>query len=413
MDAHRRQPVRERRYRMRQLLRRQGALAEFGGYAFRESSLQAILDMAARVCAECMDTSHSKVCRYRADRHDLLVVAGHGWHQGVVGHATSPANASSPQGRAYTKGNAVVIRDLRRETRHKLPAFYAEHGIVSTLDIIIESTDGPPFGVLEVDCTTLRAFSRIDIDFLKGFANILAEAVATAESVERMKVLVTEKDVLLVELKHRVRNNLQLIEGLLDSHSRRLGSTAEERDSIAGISRRVMTLAAAFDHLLGDNLANQVEFADYLRSLCAMLSEPHTGNTASIACDAEPLLVGLDTATTVGMAVAELVSNSFQHARPGRRLDADPSEHPNGDPCPALAVAVTLRRQGMEAVLRVADNGAGFVEQPGSKRRGVGLVRRLLEQAKGRAEAQSANGTAWTLRFPVPDRARHASGTPA
>lgn len=81
------------------LLRREKALALFGTFAFREANLQAVLEQAARVCAECLDVPFSKICRYRSAENDLLVVAGQGWKDGVVGYAISVADQTSPQGR--------------------------------------------------------------------------------------------------------------------------------------------------------------------------------------------------------------------------------------------------------------------------------------------------------------------------
>jgi two-component sensor histidine kinase len=64
---------------------------------------------------------------------------------------------------------------------------------------------------------------------------------------------------------------------------------------------------------------------------------------------------------------------------------------------------VSLRRPEAdgEAVLTVRDNGSGFTEQPSSKRHGVGLVRRLMQQVQGTADVQNEAGTVWVMRFPV------------
>jgi hypothetical protein len=82
--------------RIETLLRREKALSSFGTLAFREASLQSILEEAARVCAECLGVPFSKICRFQPSQNNLLVVAGQGWKRGVVGLAISVADESTP-----------------------------------------------------------------------------------------------------------------------------------------------------------------------------------------------------------------------------------------------------------------------------------------------------------------------------
>ncbi len=65
------------------LLRQQAALAKFGSFAFGEPDLQKVLSEAARICAESLNVPYSKICHYRPNEDDLLVVAGYGWEPGV------------------------------------------------------------------------------------------------------------------------------------------------------------------------------------------------------------------------------------------------------------------------------------------------------------------------------------------
>ncbi len=180
------------------LLRQQAALAEFGSFAFGETDLQKILTQAVRICATSLDVPFAKVCRHRAAEDDLLVVAGCGWRPGVVGHVVSAADESSTQGRAFVSGEPVILKDIAKSPGYTLPAFYAEHGIVATVDVLIKGRGGP-WGVLEVDSTTARKFDRYDIVFLTGFANVLAEAAATAEQIVGLRAVVQQTQSLLAQ----------------------------------------------------------------------------------------------------------------------------------------------------------------------------------------------------------------------
>jgi signal transduction histidine kinase/FixJ family two-component response regulator len=191
---------------VQKLLRQQAAIARFGSFALREWDLMKILTEATRVCAEGLNVPFSKVCQYRAEQNDLLIVAGHGWQEGVIGYVVSRADMSSPQGRAFTTGEPSICDDLQKGTYYDLPPFYAVHGIVSIIDVIIKGNDVQPYGILEIDNDHQHDYDQYDINFLTGFANVLAEAVSTASrgaalqvTVDQMKALVEEKDRLLYE----------------------------------------------------------------------------------------------------------------------------------------------------------------------------------------------------------------------
>jgi two-component sensor histidine kinase len=387
---------------VRNLLRQQAAIAHFGSFALRESDLLNVLTEAARVCAECLSVPYSKVCRYREQENDLLIEAGHGWHKGVIGNVVSRADVTSPQGRAFITGQPSICNDLRDDNDFKLPSFYAEHGIVSTIDVVIKGSDEQPYGVLEIDNNQRHDYDQHDIDFLTGFANVLAEAVATSartsilqSTIERMQVLVDEKDrlleqkkVLAEELQHRVRNNLQLVYGML---SKQLDDTPDRagQRGIKAISRRVSTLAQVYDHLLGNEMTRTTDFGGYIKSLCINLAEIQgaADGSVTLTCDSDAIVLDLDVVTALGIVVAEVVTNSYDHAFPGGKK--------------GLIIVSVRSGDGDVATMTISDDGAGFQTKAESKRHGLGLVRRLVEQVRGSATLNSDHGTVWTISIPV------------
>jgi two-component sensor histidine kinase len=372
------------------LLRQQAALAAFGSFAFRETDLSTILTEAARICAASLDVPFCKICRYRPAENDLLIEAGCGWDLGVVGRVVSQANETSPQGRAYVTQEPVIIRNLQEANNLSLPDFYQQHGIVSTVDVVIPAVEGAPYGVLEVDSPTLHHYDVHDIHFLTGFANVLAEAVASANKNAAMRALLSQQKLLAEELQHRVRNNLQMVSSMLAGYAR-TASNESAREGVGSISRRVMTLAQIYDSLLGVGLSHTIDLSNYLRALCASLPglQDQPVRKVGLVCHAEPVELPLDSVTALGMVVAELVTNSFAHAFPDR----------DG----VITVSLVREPKAGRATLTIADDGVGFVPDIRTSRRGVGLVRRLIEQLGGTMEVQSGEGTQWTLQFPVPD----------
>jgi two-component sensor histidine kinase len=264
--------------------------------------------------------------------------------------------------------------------------------------------------VLEIDNDRQHDYDQHDIDFLTGFANVLAAAVATASRtsmlvatiaekdrlLEQKRVLIDEKDrlleqkkVLAAELQHRVRNNLQLIYGML---SKQLDDTADKagQKGIKSIALRVTTLAQVYDHLLGTEMTRTTDFGSYVKALCEnLVSIQATPGAVTLACDGERVILDLDTVTAMGIVVAELVTNSYDHAFNGDRG----------------AIAVSVRHDPEDAsaaTISIGDNGQGFVPEPGSKRQGIGLVKRLVQQVGGTSEMKSGHdGTLWTIRFPL------------
>jgi len=374
------------------LLRQQAAIASFGSFALRQNDLLKVLNEAAHVCADGLSVPFSKVCRFRPEENDLFVEAGYGWRPGVVGHVVSRADATSPQGRAFSTGKPCICNDLRTDTNLKLPAFYADHGIVSTIDVLIKGGDRP-YGVLEIDNDQQHDYDQHDIDFLTGFANVLAEAVATSErtttletNIQQMKLLLDQKNVLAEELQHRVRNSLQLVYGMLNKQLDDTIDAAGKR-GIAAIARRVSTLAQVYDHLLGTEITRTTDFGSYVKSLCADLASIHAESAIGLECTSDTLVLDLDAVTALGIVVTELVTNSFEHAFPGGKGEIKVSvrRHPNDN----------------EATIIIADNGIGFTPDPLSKRHGLGLMRRLIEQVGGTVVTASNEGTVWTISVPI------------
>ena len=384
---------------LERVLRQQAALADFGSFAFGETDLDKILSEAAKTCAISLDVPFTKICRYRPEKDDLLVVAGFGWENGVVGHVISQADESSTQGRAFVTGMPVILQDIKKSNSYNLPDFYARHDIVSTVDVLVKGSSGP-FGVLEADCSTQHDFDEHDINFLTGFANVVAEAVQAAErnatlraTLKEMEILVAEKVVLIdekvmfaEELQHRVRNNLQLVYGML-MRQIELGDD-NSKEGTCSIARRVMSLANIYDHLLGHGIVQTIDFGAYLQSLCTSLEEfqEKGAHDIKLQCQAmTPMALDLDLVTALGIVVTEITSNAYLHAFPDR----------------AGIIRVMLLQKDNTGILTISDDGPGFVQDKESRRHGVGLIKRLMEQAKGTAELKSDNGTIWTLVFPI------------
>jgi len=139
-------------------------------------ALDELFQKTTQVVADTLEIKCCKVLELQADRKSLLLRAGIGWKQGLVGHTTVPVESNSQAGFTLQSHQPVVVQDLCKETRFKAPQLLQDHNIVSGISVVIEGTDHP-WGVLGCHATTCRCFSHDDIDFIQVLANILANPI--------------------------------------------------------------------------------------------------------------------------------------------------------------------------------------------------------------------------------------------
>jgi two-component sensor histidine kinase len=336
--------------------------------------------------------SRVKIMRYRADRGDLLIVAGVGWKEGVVGQTTLAIDSASPPGRTIQTAGPVTIEDLPSDPEFRQSNVLREHGIVSLLNVPI-MVDSRTWGVLEADSDKPRDFDDHDVTFLTTAANILGVALLRYETEQKARDQAAQQsqaqsraEILLQELQHRVKNNLQTIISFLSFQRRRAEST-ETREKLGSVMDRVHAIALAHDQLALGRNAGQVDLADYLRALCANI-DPQRENIAIEVEVAPGLLLSLDRAVPAGLIVNELVTNSLKYA-----FD---------DAGGAIRVCFLTDNDHDEAVLIVEDNGRG-IEKPREGGIGLKLIGAFAQQLGGRADREPvAKGTRTKIIFPVP-----------
>jgi two-component sensor histidine kinase/putative methionine-R-sulfoxide reductase with GAF domain len=370
----------------------QQALVALSRAASEPLPLDRLMHYVAAHVSAVTHISRVKVMRYRADRGDLLICAGVGWKDGVVGHTTLAIDSASPAGRSVQTASSVIVEDLPNDPEFRQPDVLREHGIVSLLNVPI-MMDGRTWGVLEVDSDEPRQFDDDDVCFLIATANVLGSSLLrhetegrAAEAAAAHAEAQSRAEILLRELQHRAKNNLQTIISFLALQRRRT-ENVETREKLGRVMDRVHAIALAHDQLaLGTN-AGQVDLGDYLRALCANIDPQREGITIEVNVT-QGFRLSLDRAVPAGLIVNELVTNSLKHAF--------------GENGGAIRVTFSTAPDRGEAHLTVADNGRGM-QQARSGGMGLVLISAFAKQLSGRVEAEEvAHGTCIRIRFPLP-----------
>jgi two-component system, sensor histidine kinase PdtaS len=331
-----------------------------------------------------------KILRYRPDHGDCLVIAGTGWKEGVVGKATLPVGLSSPPGRTIQTGDSTAIENLPDDPEYKYSGLLKDHNIVSVVNSPI-GVEGGVWGVLEADSQERTSFSEDTVRFLDTVASLLGAAIQRKETEKKILECegrrareVTNREVLLRELQHRVKNNFQIITSLMILHQKR-AKEKESHEIIKSLSERITAIMLAHDQLSPGQDLRLVNLKTYLEALCREMNDYADG--VEIQSDIEPSEVAMDMAVNLGLVVNELVTNAIKHAFDGPGV-----------------VRVELRTGSgiRESCLSVIDNGKGLGP---ARSGGMGerICQSLAAQFGGRIVREKVSkGTTVRVFFPPP-----------
>ena len=223
---------------------------------------------------------------------------------------------------------------------------------------------------------------------LQGVAFDITESKRAEEIVKNS---LREKELLLKEIHHRVKNNLQITSSLLRLQA---GKIAEGgiRQLLRESQDRIRSMALVHDMLYRSQDLARVDFAEYVRTLITQLFRSYNASgRIRPVLELDPIVFGVDLAVPCGLIINELVANALKHAFPGDR---------QGE------VRVRMSATVDQYTLSVRDNGVGFsrpVDLLRTETLGLQLVRMLSAQIGGRLVVDTQGGTEFIIRF-----ARHA-----
>lgn len=186
----------------------QGAVAQLGLRALSGADLPAVMDEAVALVARALEVELCKVLQLLPDGREVLLIAGMGWKEGLVGHGRVSTGLDSQAGYTLVSREPVIVEDLRTETRFSGPALLRDHGVISGISCIIHGHGGQPFGVLGAHTRKRRTFTRDDTNFLQAIANVLATAIERKRGEEEKEDLLHRVEETAVQQRQFLRDVL-------------------------------------------------------------------------------------------------------------------------------------------------------------------------------------------------------------
>ena len=232
------------------------------------------------------------------------------------------------------------------------------------------------------------SFNRMTESLQKAREELERRIKERTQAEEQVRASLVEKEVLLKEIHHRVKNNLQVISSLLNLQS---DTVADEKalEVLRESQNRIRSMAFVHENLYQSEDLARIDFGGYIRNLSAYLFSSYSVNSSLVRLrlDVEDVHLGIDTVIPCGLVVNELISNALKHAFPEGR---------EGE------IYVTLRAEDGQVILVIGDDGIGLPEGLNvaeSETLGLQLVETLVGQLEGEIELGNTEGTEFRIVF--------------
>jgi PAS domain S-box-containing protein len=297
----------------------------------------------------------------------------------------------------------VVVSDIAGDPSwtgfHEMAA---ANGLQSCWSTAVSAADGTTLGILAVYARRVREITDREVGVCEQFAHLASVILERKRAEDALKGMnlklqesLHEKESLLKEVHHRVKNNLQLISSMLSLQASRITDSAV-LELFSESRNRVRSMALVHENLYRAGNFSKISMLAHIETLSASLARAYgmNGGNIELRTEVEDISLDLDIAIPVGLIVNELTSNALKHAFPDRRRGC---------------VNIGLRRLGpTRCELSLRDDGigmAGTIDPRQSDSMGLQLVHDLTEQLHGTIVVTRERGTTFTLSFDSEGRA--------
>jgi len=362
-------------------------------YEILDSASDADFSDFVQIASDICDTPIAAINLIDGHRHWTLTGVGHGAQELPLNHSICA--------QAILQKDMFVIVDLSSDHRfHDNPLVRDDPKLRFYASALLETPTGLPIGTVCVldhvarpeglsvrQRFTLQALARQIMTQLELRRAMLDITHGNATR-DRLQASLNEKEVLLKEVHHRVKNNLQLISSLLNLQASRIADPAVA-SLLVDSRNRVRSMAMVHENLYRAGNFAEVAMQAHIESLCAHLHRAYGLSRIDIAAESDDVTLDLNRAVSCGLIVNELVSNALKHAFPGDRGGRVLVRF-SGTPDGACRLAVRDDGIGLPDAIEIADTSS----------LGLQLVRDLVEQLDGMLTVDRSEGTSFVLTFP-------------
>lgn len=239
--------------------------------------------------------------------------------------------------------------------------------------------------------STQEELEEVNRSLEKRTNDLQIEINERIQAEERIKSSLKEKELLLKEIHHRVKNNLQIICSLLAIQSRRI-KDKQDLEMFKESQNRVRSMAYVHEELYRSEDFANIDFSRYIMNVTTLISQTYNmhSNRIELKLKVDKVFLGIDLAVPCGLIINELISNALKHAFP-------PSFKKKGK----VEIACHPAEED-EIELIVRDNGVGIpkeVDMRKSESMGLMLINILVSQLKGKIKLNRMRGTEFKIRF--------------
>lgn len=314
-------------------------------------------------------------------------------YRNLVDNALTGIYKTDPTGNILFANNALIeIFGLRPEediSRLNIKSFYRDkkdreiildklkdYGKLKEYEVEFQKKDGTPMNILLSATMDEGTISGMMMDITK---NKMAE--------EEIRRSLYEKEMLVKEIHHRVKNNLTVLSSLLNLQSKYIKDEAS-KNIFKESQNRARSMAIIHELLYKTDDLKRINFGDYIHTLTTELFRAYVSDDRiKLNMDVEEVMVDINTAIPLGLIVNELVSNSMKHAFPENRSGT-----------------ITIGFKLIDGIysLVVADDGVGIPENMDFKNTdslGLRIINMLTDQIEGNIKVEGENGTKFTIEF--------------
>lgn len=233
-------------------------------------------------------------------------------------------------------------------------------------------------------CAIIAACCTI-LSFITSLALFIMGLQENSNQQEKIEKMLDEKNVLLSEIYHRVKNNLSIVTGLINMKKHTV-ETQEAIDALEDCRSRIYSIAMIHQHMMTSEEVGVLDFRDYVSDLVYNIDNS-LGDEGEVSVFSNRVQMPLSQAVPCGLIINELVTNAFKHAKvPDRQLK----------------IEITVSEKNEMLDIEVADNGPGnFVPQTEKDEKALGfeLVEALSEQLEGNLSCENKDGHVVKLSF--------------